>query len=67
MSEWISVKDGLPEDGQSVLVTKRHSYPEIVVFDEVYNCWDDSEGDDYYRALDYFTHWMPLPENPEFE
>lgn len=64
MSEWVSVRDRLPEIGVEVLV---------------YDCgfmgvwslnktdqgvfWEDGHGDQY--SVDEVTHWMPLPEPPE--
>ena len=34
---------------------------ELVSWNADYQCWDDSEGDDFYKsARGYFTHWMHL-------
>lgn len=64
MSEWISVKDRLPEEGKSVLI-----------FDEcgnilVYSLERDRDGDlhwedDYGYWHNDVTDWMPLPEPPK--
>lgn len=61
---WISVKDGLPEIDQKVLVYDTGDETEIHVYhlredlDGLY--WDDEGG----WAVDFenVTHWMPLPE-----
>lgn len=60
MSEWISVKERLPERRRRVLCWL--SYPdieEIIVENQYYGngMWTvESEA---------VTHWMPLPEPPE--
>jgi hypothetical protein len=72
-SQWISVKDRLPEEGQDCVIyvdwvdvwdkgSERITYQEIAVFN----------GDDkfYHRAhteLNRVTHWMPLPAAPKEE
>lgn len=57
MSEWISVKDRLPEDGD-VLVFDGISIGILVFENEVF--WED----DYPT---HPTHWMPLPDPPRVE
>ena len=60
ISEWISVRDRLPEDQVEVLVATRSK-------NGVRNI------DKGYLAIDHFihrgcaevTHWMPLPEPPK--
>ena len=65
MSEWRKIDNLLSIDGGRVLVFGPCGV-ELVQWDEHYKCWDDAEGDDYYRdAKGYFTHWMPLPEAPK--
>jgi hypothetical protein len=64
MSEWIRVKDRLPEEYCQYLVCL-NGVIELVYFNPYHKCWDDYDGDDYYRNINYFTHWMPLPEPPE--
>lgn len=70
MSEWISVKDRLPELHQQVL---GYDGSNIGVYERVYidfegwfwgYCYngfdDDAEVDDDYKV----THWMPKPDPP---
>jgi len=75
MSEWISVKDKKPKDGEWVI---------ILEFDDCWPPCDDAisfctfkDGHFWYNydkcdpfqtryCLDeYATHWMPLPSSPE--
>lgn len=60
MSEWISVKNGLPTDALSVLV-----WNGAVVFD----AYMFIEGSNKKWAVDCkqedITHWMPLPPPPK--
>ena len=66
MSEWISVKDRLPERGVEVLVTDGIHY--MVTW-----CENTNDGvkwvDNYYTYVNVrfkeVTHWMPLPEPPK--
>lgn len=68
MSEWISVKERVPDDWKRVLVCIRHKhnpedgYREIGILH-----WTKPYGwsmkDNYYEI----THWMPLPEPPKEE
>jgi len=64
MSEWISISDKLPEEDCAVLVSGPHGV-ELVCFNYYHRCWDDAWGDDYYKDITYFTHWMPLPRPPK--
>ena len=62
MSEWISVKDRLPEVDEYVLM---HSYScktdiGFLTEDGVFGC---DVG--YYLEIGDVTHWMPLPEQPK--
>ena len=56
MSEWISVKDRLPEPWVEVLVYRGEDWT-------VVSCEVDTNG----KWLHFFniTHWMPLPEPPK--
>lgn len=67
MSEWISVKDRLPDDGTQVLATgwddglaegKRH----IVIAELCRDDWFTEDGD---QQFPYLTHWQPLPQPPQ--
>lgn len=64
MNEWIKVSDKLPEKEQRVLIFSKFGI-EFVTFNPHEKCWDDADGDDCYRDLDWATHWMPLPEAPK--
>lgn len=64
MSEWISVEDRLPEEGERVLI---HRIGEPISIDytidltpepPIWAClWDD----EWAKVI----HWMPLPEPPK--
>ena len=56
-TEWISVKDQLPDDADLVLVYSERSG---VRTDYYYN----DEWEYYDRNQIEITHWMPLPEPP---
>jgi hypothetical protein len=64
MNGWKKIADEQPQDGQRVLVTAG-SYIELLTYNGHENCWDDSEGDDYERDLDYYPYWHELPALPE--
>ena len=68
MSEWISVKDRLPEERGSYLVFE----PEFI--DSELASWSvlvaryyetDKTFNYNFQVLSNVTHWMPLPEPPE--
>ena len=63
-SEWISVKERLPEayygEPDNVLVVDEIGIRKILYFDG--GCWCYPTGETYDRKV---THWMPLPEPPE--
>ena len=68
MSKWISVKDGMPNEGQEVLI-----YPEVQMCGDINTAyihngkflviWEDSyqSGEDEVRP----THWMDYPPPPK--
>lgn len=75
MSEWVSVKDGLPDADGIYLVCDRRlngvPWVHTAGFKKTSSSWCESHGMYYddrygrYREQDKFTHWMPLPEPPE--
>ena len=73
MSEWISVKDRLPEDFGEVLVIVSGKPHENITLDGAYEIaeYDPVEGwilemwPEWCSGV--VTHWMPLPEPPEEE
>lgn len=62
MSEWISVKDRLPEPHECVLICTKSGVVDTDVFQEqmmpqtYFNYYNES-----------VTHWMPLPDPPAGE
>lgn len=62
MSEWISVKDRLPEGYKDVLVCFENSSGYHVDITFYSDKLDYGEG--WYLTAD-ITHWMPLPEPPK--
>jgi hypothetical protein len=78
MSEWISVKDRLPEEGQQVDIWyrgKRHASYELIVdyggkkgntfFDPVAGGTSCIRIQGDVHCDEGATHWMPLPEPPK--
>lgn len=73
MSEWVSVKDRLPE--KPGLVSYEHVYCLIFYNGDVllrpwnceHLCWDDESGDDFELKPKDPTHWMLLPSGPNHE
>ena len=66
MSEWISVKDRLPDDGMNVLVANIGTGTQYVSHKDL--IWRNEN--DFFVPTSYFhgfkfTHWMPLPEPPK--
>ena len=63
MSEWISVKDRLPEGNKNVLVC---CYKNAVGYriDITFYCDQSEYGSGWYLPAN-ITHWMPLPEPPK--
>lgn len=58
---WISVKDRLPNIGETVLSIDRDRDQVVAVFDG--RAFFDDHG--MGAGIKHFTHWMPLPEPPE--
>lgn len=71
MNEWISVKDRLPPECESVLIYSRGFLPIsaylIYLTSNDPICWsvNDWSGNDTDIKLDDVTHWMQLPKPPE--
>lgn len=67
--KWISVKDRLPEDGQSCIYVIH--IPKKNEWKLDYGEWQAEENVFYGEYIDYrdlnwtLTHWMPLPEAPK--
>ena len=57
-SEWVSVKDKLPDIETAVLVCNEHG--------EIFLAWtSDVDVSWFYNEEEDVTHWHPLPELPE--
>ena len=79
MSEWISVKEKLPEIGKACILLM--TYPKETMFncraDPIVRCFMRVGGltyrdifvsyeDQYnFEGLKHVSHWMPLPKPPE--
>lgn len=67
MSDWISVKDRMPEVYKRVLVINNH----LMIYAAEYLYLDDDHYWNYQHCcecgVDNVTHWMPLPEGPKDE
>lgn len=61
MTDWISVKDRLPDERGSYLA---YDDDDIVIAKYDSGAWLDEQWGD---ELKYVTHWQPLPEAPEEE
>jgi len=63
MTEWISVNDKLPNDGEHVLIYSRKS-----IYIKLYENNIFYDGDTYCYCpvglIEEVSHWMPLPEPP---
>ena len=66
VQEWISVKDGLPEDWTDVLILSRFGFLETAVYTGAPGKWRVGWNGDMLEA-NSITHWMPLPELPKGE
>lgn len=68
MSEWISVKDKLPDDGQQVLAY----YTGVEEIDEPPKVrttfyFGFNNGFSCVKHYGSVSHWMPIPEPPEVD
>lgn len=74
MSEWISIKNKLPDkngevlvsDGKEVWIKQFIATPDsFCAFTKPSFCYWDNSGDGYYiKTRQVITHWMPLPPPP---
>ena len=67
MSEWISVKDKMPQPGRYVAcIAKRNPFsrfmPMVARIEK--NGWANPITEQYISEV---THWLPMPEPPEEE
>lgn len=67
MSEWISVKERLPEKGGCYLVHQMNprfktSFIQHARYSENQRKWLGAQA---LCSLNFVTHWMPLPEPPK--
>ncbi len=62
MSEWVSVKDRMPEPGVPVLVVYS-GHVQYVTYQLEAIEWSSTEGGET-MPLSFVSHWMPLPEPP---
>lgn len=61
--QWISVKDRLPEAGETVLCLMPSKECWVATWNEVDDrMWSDGE---WWASETFVTHWMPLPEPPK--
>lgn len=58
MSEWISVKDSMPEDG--AYLCSGHGGTHFICLARRGEWWRQSAS----KRIVGITHWMPLPEPP---
>ena len=66
MSEWISVKDRLPEVNELCIVNTE--WRGVVLATYGSESWIFDEGQGWSeKAFSYASHWMPLPEAPTEE
>jgi hypothetical protein len=79
MSKWISVTDKLPEKKGNYLVFTKNKDIKVMPFFTERNAsaaiygrgfciWEKgrrTNDDDWWKPVNYVTHWMLLPELPE--
>lgn len=62
--EWIKTENQTPNNGEQVLVWYYGYQYKLLIWNDVYNCWDDEEGDDYFCDRDKVEYWTHLPKEP---
>ena len=62
---WLCYPANKPDDGERVLALRRGNslWWDVVVYNEYHECWDDSEGDDYFCDLDEVDKFMRIPKS----
>ena len=60
--KWIKCSERMPED-EVLLWNGKFVYMGSLT--SFYKVREWIIGDDDYRDIDFFTHWMPLPEGPK--
>jgi len=67
MSEWISIKDRMPDNGiDEFLITDGHGrYDIAVLMDAKHNRWLGTETFSFTNEGMAVKYWMPIPELPE--
>jgi hypothetical protein len=63
VSEWVSVKERLPEDSKKILLYHQDGRT-------LFGLWSNRKEGWYFDSFgpwekDEVTHWMPLPEPPK--
>ena len=61
---WKQTLNEVPKDGEKVLVCYNGLYG-LLIWNDRCNCWDDSEGDDYFFSKEQIKYWMSLPKMPK--
>ena len=63
MAEWISVKDGLPEEGEVILTRDKYGHLRDRTLKRVGKTMLFTP--DGMEPIRHITHWMPMPLAPE--
>ena len=58
---WLNFPECTPEDGEQVVV-KRNGWYAILVYNEYFQCWDNSKGDDYCCELSSVDEFLRIPK-----
>lgn len=62
---WISVKDRLPLEEESVLITEKEGYMVVAYITKQGHWYEETSGCGCCSTEPKPTHWMPLPELPD--